>query len=252
MPDDILLYLILLLMLVLAVGALVPSLLRVGREEASVEREDKAYGSAVTEALRRQRAQLDEDLKSGAVSAEQYEILADDLRRRTLEEHDAVFHDPYDGRADTPSIERYLESSPKDGRAWVLLARRHVDEENFPKAAEAYRRGRAANAKVKADPAVMLELAATLLTIGGPDSMREAQPLAQGAVDGRPGDMKAVEILAVAASANEDWRTAAESLSLLMSTMNPDTPEYVQYEMTLKRLRELAASQKTPLPSTSR
>lgn len=107
-------------------------------------------------------------------------------------------------------------------------------------------------AKVKADPAVMLELAATLLTIGGPDSMREAQPLAQGAVEGRPGDMKAVEILTVAASANEDWRTAAESLSLLMSTMNPDTPEYVQYEMTLKRLRELAASQKTPLPSTSR
>ncbi|MDQ9765791.1 hypothetical protein RFZ33_01675, partial [Acinetobacter baumannii] len=53
----------------------------------------------------------------------------------------------YDGRADTPSIERYLESSPKDGRAWVLLARRHVDEENFPKEAEAYRRGRAANAK---------------------------------------------------------------------------------------------------------
>ena len=227
MSDEILLYLILLLMLVLAVGALVPSLLRVGREEASVEREDKAYGSAVTEALRRQRAQLDEDLKSGAVSAEQYEILADDLRRRALEEHDAVFHDPndgagrragsfsgpvvtaavvagvtavsvglyavngapeliglekaqavYDGRADTPSIERYLESSPKDGRAWVLLARRHVDEENFPKAAEAYRRGRAANAKVKADPAVMLELAATLLTIGGPDSMREAQPQA--------------------------------------------------------------------------
>lgn len=301
MSDEILLYLILLLMLVLAVGALVPSLLRVGREEASVEREDKAYGSAVTEALRRQRAQLDEDLKSGAVSAEQYEILADDLRRRALEEHDAVFHDPndgagrragsfsgpvvtaavvagvtavsvglyavngapeliglekaqavYDGRADTPSIERYLESSPKDGRAWVLLARRHVDEENFPKAAEAYRRGRVANAKVKADPAVMLELAATLLTIGGPDSMREAQPLAQGAVEGRPGDMKAVEILTVAASANEDWRTAAESLSLLMSTMNPDTPEYVQYEMTLKRLRELAASQKTPLPSTSR
>ena len=67
MSDEILLYLILLLMLVLAVGALVPSLLRVGREEASVEREDKAYGSAVTEALRRQRAQLDEDLKSGAV-----------------------------------------------------------------------------------------------------------------------------------------------------------------------------------------
>ena len=97
MSDEILLYLILLLMLVLAVGALVPSLLRVGREEASVEREDKAYGSAVTEALRRQRAQLDEDLKSGAVSAEQYEILADDLRRRALEEHDAVFHDPNDG-----------------------------------------------------------------------------------------------------------------------------------------------------------
>lgn len=293
MSDEILLYLILFLMLALAVGALVPSLVRVGREEASVEREDKAYGRAVTEALRRQRAQLEEDLKSGAVTRAQYEVLADDLRRRALEEHDAVFHDPndgagrraaafsgpavtgvvaagvaalsvgiyavngapeliglekaqavYDGRADTPSIERYLEASPGDGRAWVLLARRYVDEENYPKAAEAYRRGRAANSKVKADPAVMLELAATLLTIGGPESAIEAQPLAQGAVDGRPGDMKAVEILAVTASANEDWRTAAESLSLLMGAMKPDTPEYLQYEMTLRRLRELAAGQK--------
>lgn len=97
---------------------------------------------------------------------------------------------------------------------------------------------------MKADPAVMLELAATLLTIGGPESAIEAQPLAQGAVDGRPGDMKAVEILAVTASANEDWRTAAESLSLLMGAMKPDTPEYLQYEMTLRRLRELAAGQK--------
>ena len=52
--------------------------------------------------------------------------------------------------------------------------------------------------------------------------------------------MKAVEILAVIASANEDWRTAADSLATLMGGMNPDTPEYVQYEMTLKRLRELA------------
>ena len=65
MSDEILLYLILLLMLVLAVGALVPSLLRVGREEASVEREDKAYGSAVTEALRRQRAQARRGLEVG-------------------------------------------------------------------------------------------------------------------------------------------------------------------------------------------
>ena len=56
--------------------------------------------------------------------------------------------------------------------------------------------------------------------------------------------MKAVEILAVTASANEDWRTAAESLSLLMGAMKPDTPEYLQYEMTLRRLRELAAGQK--------
>lgn len=289
MSDEILLYIILFLMLALAIGALVPSLLRVGREKASVEREDKAYGTAVTDALKRQMAQLEEDRKSGAASAEQYEVLADDIRRRVLEEHDAVFHDPndgagrragsfsgpvvtaavvagivavsvglyafngapeliglekaqavFEGRADTPSIERYLESSPNDGRAWVLLARRYVDEENYPKAAEAYRKGRAANAKVKADPEVMLELAATLLTAGGAENTREAQPLAAAAVEGRPGDMKAVEILAVIASANEDWRTAADSLATLMGGMNPDTSEYVQYEMTLKRLRELA------------
>ena len=86
----------------------------------------------------------------------------------------------------------------------------------------------------------MLELAATLLTIGGSESTLEAQPLAATAVEGRPDDMKAVEILAVIASSNKDWRTSADSLATLMSGMNPDTSEYVQYEMTLKRLRELA------------
>ena len=81
MSDEILRYIILFLMLALAIGALVPSLLRVGREKASVEREDKAYGTAVPEALKRQMAQLEEDRKSGAVTAEQYEVLASDIRR---------------------------------------------------------------------------------------------------------------------------------------------------------------------------
>lgn len=290
MSDEILLYLVLLGMLLLAVGMILPALLRIGRTTGSVRNEDEAYGEAMLEVFRRQFAALDDDLRTGVISRARWEELTDDLRRRMLEEHDAVFHDPnaseaapgpdhvsgplvtglvvagmaavsvglyaangapellelekaqhvHSGQATTPDIERYLEKSPEDGRAWVLLAHRYVEAEAYPKALDAYRRGRSANTKVAEDPTVMLELAATLVTVGGHDNFREAQPLVTRALDKLPGDKRALELLALTASANRDWKTAADTLARLLEGMSPDTPAYLRYEQTLKRLRELA------------
>lgn len=296
MSDEILLYLVLFGMLMLAIGMLMPSLLRIGRSIDMRAEEDEAYSEAVIDAFRRQQAALDEERRTGAITEARWEELSDDLRRRMLEEHDAVFHDPnasevlgqpnqthrvsgplvtglvvtgmvavsvglyaaqgapelielekaqhvLSGEASTPDIERYLENSPKDGRAWVLLAHRYVEAEAYPKALDAYRNARQVNTKVAADPSVMLEMAATLVTVGGHDNFKEAQPLVEKALEKLPGDKRALELLALTSSANQDWKTAANTLALLLEGMSPDTPAYMRYEQTLKRLRELAAQE---------
>ncbi len=390
MSDEILLYLVLFGMLMLAIGMLMPSLLRIGRSSDMRAEEDEAYGEAVIDAFRRQQVALDEERRTGAITEARWEELSDDLRRRMLEEHDAVFHDPnaseaptqpnqthrvsgplvtglvvtgmvavsvglyaaqgapelielekaqhvLSGEASTPDIERYLENSPKDGRAWVLLAHRYVEAEAYPKALDAYRNARQVNTKVAADPSVMLEMAATLVTVGGlahryveaeaypkaldayrnarqvntkvaadpsvmlemaatlvtvgghdnfkeaqplvekaleklpgdkralellaltssanqdwkatlvtvggHDNFKEAQPLVEKALEKLPGDKRALELLALTSSANQDWKTAANTLALLLEGMSPDTPAYMRYEQTLKRLRELAAQE---------
>ena len=94
MSDEILLYLVLFGMLMLAIGMLMPSLLRIGRSSDMRAEEDEAYSEAVIDAFRRQQVALDEERRTGAITEARWEELSDDLRRRMLEEHDAVFHDP--------------------------------------------------------------------------------------------------------------------------------------------------------------
>ncbi len=291
MSDEMLLYLVLLGMLMLAVGMLIPSLMRIGQLTDNRQAEDEAYGEEIVEAFRRQLAALDEERYKGAINEGRWQELNDDIRRRMLEEHDAVFHDPnatapavttghvsrilvmgcvvvgmvalsigfyaakgapelielekaqhvLSGQATTPDIEYYLANNPKDGRAWVLLAHQYVESGTYDKALEAYRNACRVNTKVANDPTVLLELAATLVTVGGHNNFKEAQPIVEKAVDKLPGDKRALELLALTSSANQDWKTAANTVSILLEGMSPDTPAYVQYEQTLKRLRRLAA-----------
>lgn len=290
MSDEILLYLVLLGMLMLAVGMLIPSLMRIGQSADNRQAEDEAYGEEVVEAFRRQLAALDEERRKGAITEVRWQELSDDIRRRMLEEHDAVFHDPnatalsanghvsrplvlgcvvvgmvalsvgfyaakgapelielekaqhvLSGQAATPDIEHYLAKNSKDGRAWVLLAHRYVESGTYDKALEAYRNACRVNTKVANDPTVMLELAATLVTVGGDDNFKEAQPIVEKALEKLPGDNRALELLALTATANQDWKTAADTVARLLEGMSPDTPTYMRYEATLKRLRELAA-----------
>ena len=68
MSDEILLYLVLFGMLMLAIGMLMSLLLRIGCSIDMRAEEDEAYGEAVIDAFRRQQAALDEERRTGAIT----------------------------------------------------------------------------------------------------------------------------------------------------------------------------------------
>jgi cytochrome c-type biogenesis protein CcmH len=63
---------------------------------------------------------------------------------------------------------RHLARNPRDGRGWVLLARRDFADNRFADAASAYEKSLAASPKVAADPLIWCEYADALgMTQGG-------------------------------------------------------------------------------------
>jgi cytochrome c-type biogenesis protein CcmH len=77
---------------------------------------------------------------------------------------DATINDP----VKREDLVRHLARNPRDGRAWVLLARRDFADERFSDAASAYEKALAASTKVAADPAIWCEYADALgMTQGG-------------------------------------------------------------------------------------
>jgi len=49
------------------------------------------------------------------------------------------------------ALKAHVERAPRDGRAWVLLARAELDADRFREAADAYERGLAASRKAALD-----------------------------------------------------------------------------------------------------
>lgn len=146
-----------------------------------------------------------------------------------------------EGTAAPEAIETYLRDNGRDGRAWVLLARKRVEAGDYAGAATAYREARKAQTKVRNDPEVMLEFGAALLTSGDARLLPEAKSVLQEALRAQPDNMKAVELLAIAAFQTQDWGLAAEQIRTVLATLEPDSPRYVQYAETLRLLERRAA-----------
>lgn len=155
-----------------------------------------------------------------------------------------------EGTASTEAIETYLGDNPKDGRAWVLLARRKAEGGDFVAASDAYRRARQVNAKVAGDPSVSLEFGAALLSTESPAHFREAKDVLSAALAQDPENLQLVELTAIAAMQTSDWDLALTNLRVILRHMSPDRPEYVRYEATVRELeRRAAADGAAPAPA---
>ena len=155
-----------------------------------------------------------------------------------------------EGTASTEAIETYLGDNPKDGRAWVLWARRKAEGGDFVAASDAYRRARQVNAKVAGDPSVSLEFGAALLSTESPAHFREAKDVLSAALAQDPENLQLVELTAIAAMQTSDWDLALTNLRVILRHMSPDRPEYVRYEATVRELeRRVAADGAAPAPA---
>lgn len=148
-----------------------------------------------------------------------------------------------EGKAAAEDIEIYLESNANDGRAWVLLAHRFVDEGEFDKAVQAYRQAMAASRKVASDPDVMLETAAAILTTGRKNLFNEAKSLLEKVLSIQPENLQAVELLAIAAMALEDWQLELAMEEIMMQNMDPGSLQFKRMHDRTRQLRLLIENQ---------
>lgn len=144
---------------------------------------------------------------------------------------------------DVEQIREYLKVNEKDARAWVLLARRSVEKEDYRTALEAYRKGRSLNEKVAADPEVMLELTATILTLNERSAFPEAKELVKKALGVDPESPRTLEMAAIVMLTAEDWKGAVPYLESMLAKSSPDTPQYLRLAELLRETKEKAAGQ---------
>ena len=283
MSSELMLYVILGIMLLVALLGVLPPLIK-GASKKDVE-SDAVHQRELSEALQEERHQLDMDLERGLLDQDRYDQMLEDLKRRALEETTFITNGPkvnftfgvspwiviavmalmiaasvgiytavgapelqrlaqdqkvIEGQADIPALKTYLEDNKRDGRAWVLLARKYIEKEDWQNAADAYRQGRANMTKVREDVAVTMELVATLLQIGTPEAYQEAYPLIKEAYLAQPTNPKVNELMAMASIATQHWADAQRSMEKLLEGIDTSDPNYLRYFDTYQAVKQRA------------
>ena len=278
MTDTVLLYVVFGVMLAAAIAAILPTFLR--GVHSGDEQEDE-HAAFLQKSLREEAERLEAEYAQGLHTEETYRSLREDLERRAVEEmretettksrvapvslRNAVIgvvalmvcvpvmcyqlllvkdQQVFQGEArDVEQIREYLKVNEKDARAWVLLARRSVEKEDYRTALDAYRKGRSLNEKVAADPEVMLELTATILTLNERSAFPEAKELVRKALGVDPESPRTLEMAAIVMLTAEDWKGAVPYLESMLAKSSPDTPQYLRLAELLRETKEKAAGQ---------
>ena len=287
-----LLYVICALMLLAAIVAVLPTVLR-AKNDVNGEALDREATALATKALQAEKAKLDADRSLGRISEAEYESLLTDLRRRVIEEQKpaadptgapsssanakpstrlsrvqlavsvavlitvvaggsyAFLGSPemleltnaqkvMEGNASAESIEAYLKTAPKDGRAWVLFAHKKIEAGDFRAAARALRTAREVEPKIARDRDVMLEAQES-------DWYADANRVVKEAYGLMADDPRAERLAVMAAIAAEDWAWAVDVVRAMLPRIPPDSGEYMQARETLVMLEaraKAAADQK--------
>jgi cytochrome c-type biogenesis protein CcmH len=141
----------------------------------------------------------------------------------------------------TARLQRHLREQPRDGRAWVLLARGHAERQQFADAAAAYERALAVAPKVAADAGVLCEYADALgMAQGRTLAGRPAELISQAlALD--PRHPNALEMAGSAAYEQRRYNEAAERWSELLAQLPSSSEQHGQLARAIDRARRKAA-----------
>lgn len=144
-----------------------------------------------------------------------------------------------DAPATADELQVHLRRHRDDARAWVMLARAHVEDERWAEAASAFARATAASDKVARDPQVWCDWA-------------DAAGMAQGSLVGEPQRLIeralqldalrpcALELAGSAAIEQRDFRAARDHWQLLLKRLPAGSSQHAQLSQALARVERQA------------
>jgi cytochrome c-type biogenesis protein CcmH len=138
-------------------------------------------------------------------------------------------------------LDAHLAANPRDGRAFVALARLDMAEDRFTEAAANFARALDVAPKVARDADVWCEYADALgMAQGGALAGKPTELIGRAlSIDGR--NAKALEMAGSAAYERRDFRMAATYWTDLLAQMPPGTPAYAELATAIQRAERRAA-----------
>jgi cytochrome c-type biogenesis protein CcmH len=127
---------------------------------------------------------------------------------------------------------RHVARNPRDGRGWVLLARRDFAANRYADAASAYEKALAASTKVAGDPTVWCEYADALGMMQGGRLEGRPRELVMKALAMNAAHPKALEMAGSAAFEHGEYESAVNYWRQLLTQLPRGSPSH----------RELAAA----------
>lgn len=140
----------------------------------------------------------------------------------------------------TAQLEAHVAQAPGDARAWVLLARRHMDAEAFEAAARAYARAIDESPRVAADAQVWAEYADALGMTQGGTLAGAPRAAVERALALDPTQPKALELAGSAAYEARDFGAAHAYWSALLEQVPEDSPLRSPLRVAVDRAERLA------------
>ncbi len=144
------------------------------------------------------------------------------------------------------ALKSHVERAPRDGRAWVMLARAELDADRFREAADAYERGLATSRKVALDAAVWCEYADALGMAQGGRLEGRPRELIERALALNPAHPKALEMAGSAAYERGDFAAAARHWKALLAQLAADSHAHGELAAAVARA-ERKATGRAPL-----
>jgi len=143
-------------------------------------------------------------------------------------------------------LDAQVAAHPRDGRAFVALARLDMTEDRFAEAAANYAKALDVAPKIARDADVWCEYADALgMAQGGTLAGRPTELIGRAlAIDGR--NTKALEMAGSAAYERSDYRAAAAYWKDLLAQLSPGTPAHAELATAVQRAERRAS---TSLPS---
>lgn len=139
------------------------------------------------------------------------------------------------------ALKAHLERRPRDGRAWVLLARTEFEADRFREAADAYERGLDTSRTVALDPGVWSEYADALGMAQGGRLEGRPRELIERALALNAAHPKALEMAGSAAYERGDFVAATRYWKQLLAQLAEGTPAHGELAAAVARAERKAA-----------